>query len=255
MKKNRKIIVGNWKMNPGSLDEAKDIFSKVSRKMSKTKNVQMIVCPPFVYLPIFSSKTSKNLFLGSQNVFWQNEGKFTGEISPKMIKGLGIEYTIVGHSERRARGETDEAVAEKVNSAIKQGLKVILCVGESSRDAGGAYFEFLRNQIVKSLSLTPKKNIENVLIAYEPVWAVGKSWKEAMNANDIRETAIFIRKVLSDIYDQKAVSDVPILYGGSVEVENSAGIFKDAGVEGVLVGHKSLIFPDFIEIIKNADEI
>lgn len=255
MKKNRKIIVGNWKMNPSSVEEAKDIYGKVSRKMSKTKNVQMIVCPPFVYLPLFGGRSTKNLSLGAQDVFWQNEGKFTGEISPKMLKDVGVNYAIVGHSERRALGETDEIVAQKVNVAIKQDLKVILCIGESARDGSGAYFEFLKVQLTKSLSLVQKKNIGNVLIAYEPVWAVGKSWKEAMTANDIRETAIFIRKVLSDIYDQKTVADVPVLYGGAVEAENSPSIFKDGGVDGVLVGHKSLVFPDFIEIITYADEI
>jgi len=253
MAKRKKIIVGNWKMNPSTLEEAKILFSKVKRASVKFRSVETVLCPPFVYLGAFARP--KGVKLGAQNVFWEIGGKFTGEVSPVMLKSLGCSYVIVGHSERRALGETDEIVSKKIKAVLNAGIRVILCVGESERDQNGAYFEFLKNQIKHSLFGTDRSSLGNLLIAYEPIWAVGKSFKESMQPSDIHETVIFIRKVLSDMYDQATAASIPVIYGGSVESENIVKVFLDGGVGGVLVGHKSLISDEFISMLKSADGI
>lgn len=239
-------------MNPASLAEAKLLFGKVSRTAGKLRNVETVMCPPFIYLSEFAGRSK---VLGAQDVFWQNDGRFTGEISPKMLKSVGVSYVIVGHSERRSLGETDAIVAHKALGALGEGLKTVICVGEGERDLGGAYFEFLKIQIKQSLAGIPRRFLPNLIIAYEPLWAVGKSYKDAMTPADIRETSIFIRKILSDIYDQTSVVSVPIIYGGAVETENIADVLREGGVAGVLVGHKSVVADEFISMIKSANDL
>jgi triosephosphate isomerase len=251
MSKRKRIIIGNWKMNPGTLSEAKVLFSKVKRAGSGLRSVETVVCPPFTCLGIFVG--SKGVKLGAQDSFWGNDGRFTGEISPKMLKDLGVSYVIVGHSERRSLGETDEIVSKKAKAVLLEGAKAVLCVGEKERDANGAYFEFLKNQIKQSLLGIEKPVLKNLLIAYEPLWAVGKSFKEAMQPADIRETVIFIKKVLSDMYGRETAALIQIIYGGAVETENAVSVFSEGGADGVLVGHKSLVSDDFISILKKVD--
>src|SRR3989344_1200543 len=235
MKKQKVFVVANWKMNPGTSAEAKILFAKVKRAAGGLRNVLTVLCPPFVFLADFSGGKSR---LGAQDIFWQNDGRFTGEISPEMLKKLGVSYCLVGHSERRLLGETDEVVSKKANAALRDGLKAIVCIGERERDSGGAYFEFLKNQLKKSLAGVSPRFLSDLIIAYEPIWAIGKSFRDSMTPADIRETSIFIRKIVSDIYGQKVAASLPIIYGGSVETENVVGILKEGGVEGVLVGHK-----------------
>lgn len=252
MKKQKVLVVGNWKMNPATLTEAKILFAKVKRAAAGLRNVETVLCPPFIFLSSFSSVGVK---LGAQDVFWQNGERFTGEISPEMLKDLGVSYCLVGHSERRAIGETDEAVSKKVNAALREGLKVVVCIGERERDSSGVYFNFLKDQLKKSLAGVPLRFLSDLIIAYEPVWAIGKSFRESMSPADIRETSIFIRKVLSDIYDRTSAASVHIIYGAAVEPENVAAVLKEGEVAGVLVGHKSLEADDFIAILKSANAI
>lgn len=250
MRKTKKLIVSNWKMNPATLDEAKALCKKVSKVSGRLRNIESVICPPFVHLASLSVKN-----LGAQDVFWRNGGSFTGEISPEMLRDLGVSYCIVGHSERRTIGESDELISKKVLAALREGLKVILCIGEKERDVAGAYFEFLKTQLKQSLAGVERKYLLDITLAYEPLWSIGKSFADAMKPIDIRETSIFIRKVLSDIYDQKVASSVRIIYGGSVEKENISGILSEGEVAGVLVGHKSLEADDFIELLKCANGI
>ena len=242
-------------MGPETPEMARDIYKAVGRQSKILKKVEVVVCPPAIYSGLFKKLTSKNFFLGAQNVFWQNDGRFTGEISPKMLKTSGVSYCIVGHSERRALGETDDVVSKKACAALKEGLNVVICIGESERDPGGSYFEFLKNQIRESCKGIQRRHLTNLLIAYEPLWVIGKSWKEAMTPDNIRETAIFIKKILSDMFDQVSVESVPIIYGGSVEPENTSDVLKAGGVAGILVGHKSLVIEDFIKMLKSANEV
>jgi len=177
----------------------------------------------------------------------------TGEISGGMLKKEGEGYVIVGHSERREMGEIDEMIAKKVSSAIKAGLKPILCIGEKTRDDHGEYLHFLRNQIINSLGKLSKKQLAKLVIAYEPVWAIGQ--EEAMKTEDIHITTIFIKKVLTEVFKDKAVLNIPILYGGSVSHLNASEIIKAGEVQGLLVGRESLNARKFGELLKEVDFI
>jgi triosephosphate isomerase len=253
-KKQQKIIAGNWKMNPNSVEEVKRIFNSVKAKTMKAKNIFTIVCPPFPYIA-----QCKKLFagdymaVGAQDVYYEYSGSFTGEVSAEMIASVGATYVIIGHSERRKMGETDDIVAQKTNAALKSGLKTIVCIGEGERDLQGGYLELLKNQIKQSLAKVERRYMKNVIIAYEPVWAIGA--KEAMTPADLYEMTIFIKKVLSDIYGQEDGKKTKILYGGSVTFRNAKDIVAIGKVDGLLVGRESINAEGFGEIIKVVDEI
>ncbi|MDE2188418.1 MAG: triose-phosphate isomerase [Patescibacteria group bacterium] len=251
----KKLLVGNWKMNPQTSDDAKRIFAsykKISVKISKTV---LIACPPFVYLPLVSlTKGQKKVLSGAQDMFFESEGAYTGEISPRMLKNLGASHVIIGHSERRNKmGETDEIVSKKTIAASVAGLIPIICVGEATHDNDGAYLEFLRNQIKASLSGLPIAAAKKIIIAYEPIWAIGAA--EAMKPEDIRETALFIKKVFADIFGQEVALNLPVLYGGSVNWRNAADILSIGQVDGFLVGRESVNVPGFIELAKAMDQV
>ncbi len=250
----RKIIVGNWKMNPGTLAEAQTIFKKVKNTASKLDSVHVVVCPPFPYISKFSTAKSKIkpiVALGAQNTFFESQGAFTGEVSPPMLKDFGVTHIIVGHSERRAMGETDEIVAKKVLAVLEAGIHPIVCVGESVRDAHALYLDTLKNQIKNSLAKVPKKLVNHIIVAYEPLWAIGA--KEAMDPATIEETTIFVRKTLADIFGQENALATPVLYGGSINFRNAPDIIARGKVDGLLVGHESVNTPGFVELLKAVD--
>jgi triosephosphate isomerase (TIM) len=253
MKKNKLLVVANWKMNPGTIEEAKEIFQGTKKTVKILKNTKVVVCPPFVYLSDLEKINDSKLILGAQDMFWAKDGSFTGEISAGMLKKEG--YVILGHSERRELGETDEMVSKKIVSAIKAGLKPILCIGEKSRDDHGEYLHFLRNQIINSLGKLPKRLLTKIIIAYEPIWAIGKSDKESMKPTIIHEAALFVKKVLAEIYDPKIAMLISILYGGSVNYKNAKEIITLGEVQGLLVGHESLKPERFSELLTNVDQI
>ena len=251
MKNKKVLVVANWKMNPGTVERAQDIISENKKVVKNLKNTQLVICPPFVFLSDLGKKNDSKIILGAQDMFWEIEGSFTGEISPGMLSHES--YVILGHSERRELGETDEMVAKKVLSAVKTNLKPILCIGEKTRDIHGEYLHFLRSQIINSLGKLPKKYLSKIIIAYEPVWAIGKSEAEAMVPRDIHETSIFIKKVLAEIYDHKVAVLVPILYGGSVSHNNARDIISLGQVQGLLVGRESLNSKRFGDLLKEVD--
>jgi triosephosphate isomerase len=251
----KKYIIANWKMNPSHLKEAESLFLDIKKKISKFKNVKTIICPPFVYLGELTYLYSGKLIdFGAQDVFWERGGSFTGEISPEMLKDLGIDYVILGHSERRALGETNEIVSKKVQAAIKAGLNVILCIGESIRDEGGEYLEFLEEEIRKSLKGVSRNHIGRVIIAYEPIWSIGKDTDDAISARQLHQTKLFILKVLKEIYGRKALT-TKIIYGGSSTPENTRELLKEGEVDGLLVGHESLKSESFIEMLNIANSL
>jgi triosephosphate isomerase len=229
----------------------------VKKTATRLKKTQVVICPPFIYLNNLRKIVGKsaNLSLGAQNAFWEIEGAFTGEVSPEMIKNYGGSYVILGHSERRALGETDEMVAKKAIACLKTGLKIILCVGEKVRDEQGDYLVFLREEIRNSLNKVQKKFLKNIIIAYEPIWAIGKKDTEAMLPADIHETSIYIKKILFEIYGQESALAVPVLYGGSVGGKNAGDIIKNGEVDGLLVGHQSLKPESFNEILKSVENL
>ena len=240
MKKTKSLIVANWKMNPDSGDKAKSLFLETKRSAVKNPNVKVIVCPPYIYLQELGKLKDKAVLLGAQDASTEPGGSFTGEISALMLKHQGEGYVIIGHSERRTLGESDDLISKKVTMALKTGLKVILCVGENVRDGHGEYLHFLREQLIKSLSRVSKKFLKNLIVAYEPVWAIGKTDAEAMNARDLHETSLYLKRVLAEIYGAKVGPAVSILYGGSVSYKNAKELLEQGEVQGLLVGHESL---------------
>lgn len=236
-------------MNPESLEEVNKIVKSTVRNASKSSIT--IICPPFVFLSSVSKHIKgKNVSLGAQNVFAEKKGAYTGEISAEMLKSFNVTHAIVGHSERRAMGETDEDISKKLLASWSSKIIPILCVGEQKRDDHGNYLEILKSQTISSLKLLPKSAISKVVIAYEPVWAIGSESKGAMSARELHETSIFIRKVLVDIYGVKAKETI-IIYGGSVDAENAATLVREGEVDGLLVGRQSLNAKDFAQILKS----
>jgi triosephosphate isomerase len=247
-----KFIVANWKMNPERAMEASDIASSVSKKSKKFTSVKIVICPPYIYLSDVekSISGSKNTYLGAQDVFVGKGVSHTGEISTQMLKDIGAKYIIVGHSERRGSLDSNEVVREKLFGAIKDGFKVILCVGEKERNDHGHQYEAIKNQIESALIKFPKNLAKNLIIAYEPVWAIGKSEKEAMKPNELHEIVIFIKRVVSDLLGAKNVEKLLILYGGSVTKNNAKEILEGGNADGLLVGRESLHAENFVELIK-----
>lgn len=239
-------------MNVETLAEAKDIVRKVKIKTAKIRKTEVVFCPPYIYIPALLSAHSGKYKLGAQNIFQEQDGAYTGEISVNQLKQFGISYIIVGHSERRKMGETDEIVSKKIQAVLRGGMKPILCIGESVHDEEGEYLNFIKNQITKALTGISKGIISDVIIAYEPIWAVGA--KSAMSPRDIHETTLYIKKCLREMFGSYSES-VTILYGGDVTIENSKAIIAEGFVDGLLVGRESLIASDFSEIIKQVDSV
>lgn len=257
MSKENKIVVANWKMNPLNVEDARASVSAVRRFEKTLHKTKVVICPPLIYLEPLSKlvKSSRRISLGAQDVFWNVSGAYTGEISPIMVYHAGGRFAIIGHSERRNLGETDEIVSKKINLAFKAGLSVILCVGEKERDSHGLYLGTLREMLRASLAGVPKKFLPNLLVAYEPVFAIGKSEADSLKGEEVEAMVIFIRKTLADLYSQEDGIKIPILYGGSVGPANAADIVLRGGVQGLLIGHQSLLPDNFKNILAEVDRL
>lgn len=250
MSKNR-LVIANWKMNPRTLIEAKDLAKSTRTYASKMKNLDVIICPPAVFLE--SLKSSSKTKIGAQDISKEEQGSFTGQVSAKQVVSVGASYVIIGHSERRAVGETDQDVAGKVLQSVVSGLLPIVCIGEKIHDTDGEYLKELKEQITIALSLIKKTELWKVTIAYEPVWAIGA--KEAMSPHDIYETVLYLRKILSDIYGKTVGTSINIIYGGSVDATNARSIIKEGNVGGILVGRQSWNMDTFGPLLKAVDSI
>lgn len=248
----KKLIIANWKNHPNSLREAKRIFSEVKKTAVKLKKVETIICPPYVYLAEFGRATSDKMRLGSQDISLQEKGSHTGEISVAMLKSLGVKYVIVGHSERRALGETNEIINQKIKILLKNNLKVILCIGETER-IPGEYLQFIKQEIIEGFKGIPRKALKNVIIAYEPIWAIGKKGSYAAAPEDVLQMGIYIRKSLLDVAGKDLAHNIPLLYGASVDSKNTEKFFREGGIQGLLVGHQSLVPKEFNKILKVAE--
>ena len=251
MNTSSRLVVANWKLNPGTLSEAKKIFTAEAKGIPR--GVTAVICPPALFLgDLMRLRHGNSLFFGLQNVFWESTGAFTGEYSAEMAKSMEVTYAIVGHSERRALGETDAMISSKVVAVLKTGLTAVVCVGERERDEHGAYLPELEKQIKASLAGVVG-NLSNLVIAYEPIWAIGKGARFAMSGRDLHETVNFIHKVLHDRFGKTAVS-VPVLYGGSVAPENAGALVAEGNVKGFLVGGQSLKPEAFKSILTAVSE-
>jgi triosephosphate isomerase (TIM) len=252
VKKNSKIIIGNWKMNPATREEAEKIARRVSTLAPKLPHVTAVLCPPSLYLSSITRYTNnKKVFAGVQNISTESKGSFTGEISAEMVKNLSAKYVIIGHSERRKMGETDDMVNKKVQLALKHKLIPVICIGEDTRDEEGRYLSVIKEQLQKALAQVPQTDLAKIIVAYEPVWAIGAS--SAMNAHDVHQMTIYIIRSIMELYKTKTRLKVPILYGGSVDPTNTFGILTEGEADGLLVGRQSLDPESFGEILRIAN--
>jgi triosephosphate isomerase (TIM) len=228
------LIVANWKCNPVTLKKAKTLFDSVGKGIKNIKNTETVVCPPFVYLSELKKMKGgrSKIKLGGQDVFWENTGAYTGEISPEMLKDSGAQYVIIGHSERRKyQKETDEAINKKLKAALSAGLKAILCIDNLS-------------QIKKDLNGLTGNLLLNLVIAYEPIFAIGTG--KACSVERAEKMRMSIKEKLSK-------KNIPVLYGGSVNSQNAASYLKKGGFQGLLIGGASLKIEEFSEIIRRVD--
>ncbi len=246
----RKIIIaGNWKMN-NTVSASLDLVKQIRKKTSNIHRVEIVVAPPFTAInPIYELLSGSQIQVAGQNVFWEEEGAYTGEVSPIMLKEAGCKYVIIGHSERRQYfGETDETVNRKIKISLKFGLKIIVCVGESldERETGKT-LEILASQVVWALKGLEKEDLDHVVIAYEPIWAIGTG-KTATPAQ-ADEAHAHIRKEIKELYGDNVANDTRILYGGSMKPGNAAELLNLENIDGGLIGGASLKAGDFVAII------
>jgi triosephosphate isomerase (TIM) len=252
----RILVVGNWKMNPATLDEAKVIARKTRQGAQELDSTDVVMCPPSVFISavMASSVSSPRVYLGVQSVSpYTEEGPHTGEVGVHMLRDLNVEYVITGHSEERSRGITDEDVSKSVSAVVHEGMTAIVCVGERERDDSGTYLETLRQQIQNSLAGVETKYVKNIIIAYEPIWTIGAT--EAMNPEQVYEMGIFIKKICADIFGPDIALKIKVLYGGAVNAENAAAIISAGKVDGLLVGRESVHVEGFVELLKVVDAI
>ena len=246
----RKIIAGNWKMNMLP-NEAMSFITELEPHVKNVK-CEIILCVPFTDL-FYSLLTAQNtnIKIGAQNMHWEEAGAYTGEIAPNMLKCINVEYVIIGHSERRQYfAETDETVNKKIKAALKHELKPILCVGETLKQRElGLEEEIIKQQIIGSLEGITKEQIEKIVVAYEPIWAIGTG--KVATKNDANNMIKLIRKEIESLYNKETANNVSILYGGSVNKNNSKELFETSDIDGALVGGASLKVSEFNEIIKN----
>lgn len=243
------LVFANWKMMPKTAQEAKTLWKKVSTISTKT-DVLIRVAAPAPYIPLLKQKTSaRSVLVGAQNMSTFLDGAHTGEVSLPMLHSVGAEFVIVGHSESRALCDTDASVSEKVLLALSGGMNTVLCIGEKSRDKEGNFFSYIEKQLRSALKGVKEKQLEKLIIAYEPVWAIGT--KKHVAAHDAHEMSLYIRKVLTSMYTRAAATKIQILYGGSVDRTVAYEFSKNHVVDGFLVGGASLDIGEFSAIVKN----
>ena len=249
----KKFIAGNWKMNL-DMAGARALAAGLKGKLSQSgvlERLDVAVCPPFVYLTTIAQVLGdSNIRIGAQNVYFEPQGAFTGEISAEMLKDVGCRYVIVGHSERRhVIGESDDLINQKLRAVLAGDLEAILCIGEllSEREKGKTE-EVIDRQLRSGLALVEKHEMARVTIAYEPVWAIGTG--KVASPEQAQQAHAFARGILASLYDDSVSQAVRIQYGGSVKPDNAADLLKQTDVDGALVGGASLKVDDFTGIIK-----
>ena len=250
--KRKPLVAGNWKMN-NTAAEATALCKNLIRLLANTKGVDVVICPPFTALATTGTVISgTNIGLGAQNMHWEKSGAFTGEISAAMLRDLYCHYVILGHSERRSFfGETNETVNRKAKAALASNLHPIVCVGETldQREAGQTE-KVLTRQCRESLKDLDAANFANLIIAYEPVWAIGTGMTASpQQAQDVHA---FIRRLVKEQTDEKTSSSLRIVYGGSVKPNNAVELFHQPDIDGGLIGGAALDADSFLEIVKAA---
>ncbi|MBO6117973.1 MAG: triose-phosphate isomerase [Bacteroidales bacterium] len=246
----RNIVAGNWKMNK-LFPQADDLINGIAEELRNydTADVDVIVCPPFPYLELVSDVSEDgDFFTGAQNVSKFENGAYTGEVSASMLKSLGVDYCIVGHSERRKYfKETNQDVSQKIDRLLQEDITPIMCVGESLDEReSGRYLDVIRNQVEEGIFHLSADDMQRCVIAYEPVWAIGTG--QTATKEQAQEVHAFIRKLICDKYNDDVAQEVSILYGGSCNPSNARDLFAMEDIDGGLIGGASLKSKDFIEI-------
>ena len=247
----KKLIVANWKMHFNT-HQSSLLLHKLSEKVETHRDVQVVLIPSTLALQSLSLQIDHHQFkLGAQNCYWRDEGAYTGEVSATMLRGL-VQYVLVGHSERRhVFGESEKDITHKVQAVLRNSIRPILCVGETAGErADGETLHVLHDQVVGGLLNVTSEEIKNVVIAYEPVWAIGSG--KTVKPDDLKQAVEQIRMQVKALYGDQAAEDVQVLYGGSVTSDNSAGYLTVTGVDGLLVGGASLKVEEFASIIEKA---
>ncbi|MGD1006156.1 MAG: triose-phosphate isomerase [Ignavibacteriaceae bacterium] len=249
----KKVIAGNWKMN-NDLSESQNLISKLISGLSNEKvNCDVIVCPPFTSLSEANSLLKKSIIkLGAQNMYFEESGAFTGEISASMLKNTGCEYVILGHSERRTIfGETDQVINKKIKKALQSNLLPIFCVGESLQERESEVTnDIIKRQITEGLKNISSAEMQKIIIAYEPVWAIGTG--KTASPQQAEDVHAFIRGLVKSLYSNEIAEGLVIQYGGSVKPDNAKELLSQKDIDGALVGGACLKSESFIEIIKAA---
>jgi len=244
------FMAGNWKMNK-TVGEAIDLVRELKTGISGVKGVEVAVAPPFTALyAVCKELEGSSIRLAAQNLYWEEKGAFTGEVSPLMLKEVGCHYVIIGHSERRQFfGEIDETVNRRIKAALLQGLKVIFCMGETLKEREeGKTFPVIERQVEGGLKSLSDKEMKNMVIAYEPVWAIGTG--KTATPGQAEEVHRFIRGKIEKLYSREVSEEIRIQYGGSVTPENIKGLMDQPNIDGALVGGASLKAEPFSKIVR-----
>lgn len=249
------IIGGNWKMNKGTPSEAIEMLEELISLVKKIDSVDIVIVPPFTVLfSAIQTVKNTNIMVGAQNMYYEEKGAFTGEVSPVFLKELGCKYVILGHSERRdIFNESDDLINKKLKKALKAGLNPIVCIGEhlEERETGRTK-DVIENQFKLTFKDLKSEELNRVTIAYEPIWAIGTG--KTATPEQAEEIHIFIRELIASIYGKNTAETVRIQYGGSIKPTNAKEIFKKENIDGGLVGGASLQSKSLYEIIKAAEE-
>jgi triosephosphate isomerase len=250
----KKILAANWKMNL-THNEAESYFETFLSEVGQVNDIEIVIIPPFTAIPALVSASEKvpAVRIGAQNMHWEKSGAFTGEVSAAMLRALYVKYVIVGHSERRSLfGETDEIVNRKVRAALDAGLRPILCVGETLHEReNGKVEEVLRRQTRKGLESVVEKDLSEIVLAYEPCWAIGTGL--SATPAEAEAAHAFIRSVLAELFGVASADRVRIQYGGSVKPENAEDLMRKKNIDGALIGGASLDPRSFARIIWRAE--
>jgi len=249
----KKIVAGNWKMN-NDLSQSVNLISEIKNAVAgKELNAEIIICPPFTSLETASALVKDtNVKLGAQNMYFEESGAYTGEISASMLKSVGCEYVILGHSERRAIfGESDEVINKKIKKALASGLKPIFCIGETLEEReSGVTNKIVERQVRNGLTGISAEELELIIVAYEPVWAIGTG--KTATPEQAQEVHKFIRNLIKELYSANSAENLTIQYGGSVKGDNAKSLLSQPDIDGALVGGACLNANSFFDIIKSA---
>jgi triosephosphate isomerase len=248
----KKIVAGNWKMNT-SLDEAIHLIQNIVKLSDKTLNIQKIIFPPFTFITSVNQilKDVPNFYVGAQNCSEHQKGAYTGEISANMLNSINCNYVIVGHSERREYfNETNKQLILKIKNALQNNIKVIFCFGEKlEHRQKNLHFETVKQQLIEVLSDFTEIDLHNIILAYEPIWAIGTG--ETATPHQVQEIHAYLRTVISSLFSPQTAQSISILYGGSCNAQNAKQLFSCTDVDGGLIGGASLKAEDFNTIIES----